>query len=374
MTSERTRRSSAPSRAENRMSSRASERRRVLVVGGNADNGGTLAGAVTKGFAQAGCDSEMVPFENWRPRRRFVSTMRGLGTVGRLVDALALPALEARLVAHARSVRPDVVVIIKTDELHRATYAALRLLGSKVVAFHPDDPFAVRTLLRPGPAHRRSLVQMREADLYVAWAPQLAERAARHARACVYLPFATDPPPDVPGVVPLRADVGFLGNWDEERERWLASLAEAGLTPEIWGAGYWSTRCSTPALRAAWRGRPLFGDDVTRAMRATRINLNVLRHQNKDACNMRTFEIPAARGFMLHERSRALPDLFRPGVECDDFGDTTELVAKVRYYLEHDAERRAIAEAGHRAALRQTYRHWAERVLAALAPAQRTMM
>jgi spore maturation protein CgeB len=103
---------------------------------------------------------------------------------------------------------------------------------------------------------------------------------------------------------------------------------------------------------------------MAKATLASAINLNVLRMQNKNACNMRTFEIPGCGGFMLHERSSELPGLFRPGIECDDFGTADELRRKIDYYLSHAEERARIASAGRNAALRQTYTDWAAQVLA----------
>jgi len=69
----------------------------------------------------------------------------------------------------------------------------------------------------------------------------------------------------------------------------------------------------------------------------------------------RTFEVPASGGFMLHERTSEAVHYFEDGKECAFFDDADDLVAKIRYYLAHDDERRAIAEAGHRRVLSSSY-------------------
>ena len=81
---------------------------------------------------------------------------------------------------------------------------------------------------------------------------------------------------------------------------------------------------------------------------------------------MRTFEIPCAGGFMLHERSSALPELFVPGEECADFATADELAAQIRYYLDRPADRLRIIEAGHRRSQEHTYAEWTGRLLEAI--------
>jgi spore maturation protein CgeB len=343
---------------------------RVAVVGGRAWGG--LTASVVRGFAGAGTRVTLVPYANWR-HDLYRPSIRGSSLVSRPLAALERPVAEARLVAAIRAQRPDLVLFVKTDDLHGWVYRALRRVAPSAVlaAFHPDDPFRLDG--HGGASHRRALVQMRHVDAYFLWSRALCARAAAAgARRVSYLPFASDPELHHPVEVDERdratygGDVCFVGNWDPEREAWLRHLGSCDLA--IWGNGYWATRCRDPVLRRRWRGRELVGEEMAKAARASRINLNVLRIQNKGACNMRTFELPACGGFMLHERSADLPALFRPGAECDDFGSAGELVEKVRYWLapERDAARAALAQAGLRAARRQTYASFAERVLRAV--------
>src|SRR5205085_685289 len=61
----------------------------------------------------------------------------------------------------------------------------------------------------------------------------------------------------------------------------------------------------------------------------------------------RHFEIPAAGGFLLTEPADDLSQFFSPGKEIALYQNTGELIEKIKYYLAHDAERKAIASAGH---------------------------
>ena len=336
----------------------------VAVVGGSDRGGMTLS--VTRGFTAVGCRVDLVPYVDWMPKL-YRPNVRGSGIAERVMGSIVRPVVEARLLRAIRGLKPNLVFLVKCDDLHRSTLRALRRLGATVFAFHPDDPFNSRRGFAPGPSHRRAATQMGEVDAYFVWSAALVAQAKRRGAHAHYLPFASDTflhhPVEITAEERTRyeAHVSFIGNWDRERERWLSALV--GFDLAIWGSSYWASRCGDAQVRKAWRGRELEGDDASKAVGASKVNLNVLRTQNKNACNMRTFEIPACGGFMLHERSRELSDLFRPGFECDDFGSPGELQQKVTYYLEHPKERARIAAAGLEAGRRQTYKEWAARVL-----------
>lgn len=66
----------------------------------------------------------------------------------------------------------------------------------------------------------------------------------------------------------------------------------------------------------------------------------------RDNVSTRTFEIPACKGFMLHEDNDEVRELFEPGAEFDVFSTADELAEKIEFYLESPQERREIARRG----------------------------
>jgi spore maturation protein CgeB len=67
----------------------------------------------------------------------------------------------------------------------------------------------------------------------------------------------------------------------------------------------------------------------------------------------RTFEIPGAGGFLVSEYVDELEEYYRVGEEVVCFHDPEDLVDRCRYFLAHETERRAIADAGFGRTLRE---------------------
>ncbi len=341
---------------------------RVAVVGGLGF--GDLTESMARGFRSAGCLAEIIPYRNLLPSLH-VPGLIGSGAATRALSAVARGGAERHLVRMLRAFEPKLVLFVKCDDLDPGVYADVRArTGAVLAAFHPDDPFAAAGWLRRGPSHANAIGQMRKVDVFFVWSTRLVRKAAAAGANAHVLSFAADPVVHHPVSMSAKdrrvfgADVSFVGNWDAERERWLSKLSKTeGCSLAIWGNAYWGKACRDRALRAAWRGGPLVGEDMARAALASSVNLNVLRLQNKDACNMRTFEIPSCGGFLLHERSEGLRGILKPGTECDDFATPEELLAKVKYWLGRPKQRQEIAKRGHSAMKRHTYEARAREIL-----------
>jgi hypothetical protein len=94
------------------------------------------------------------------------------------------------------------------------------------------------------------------------------------------------------------------------------------------------------------------------------INIGITRLESRGAdagrqqVKVRDFEVPLAGGFYLVEDTPEQREFFDVGKEIETWRTFEELVEKIRYYLGHEAERHAIAQAGRRRALAgQTWAH-----------------
>ena len=89
---------------------------------------------------------------------------------------------------------------------------------------------------------------------------------------------------------------------------------------------------------------------MLKCLTQSKININILRLQNKDSTNMRTFEIPAARSLMFHERSKEAQEIFKEDEEVIFFDNAKDLVEKANRIINNNSLRDDILNKGYLAA------------------------
>lgn len=80
----------------------------------------------------------------------------------------------------------------------------------------------------------------------------------------------------------------------------------------------------------------------------------------------RTYEILGSGGFLLTSDTPAVRDKFKPGRDLIVSSSPKETLEKVKYYLNHDSERKKIQINGKKAVKNDSFRHRAERMLEVL--------
>jgi spore maturation protein CgeB len=273
-------------------------------------------------------------------------------------------AANLQLLNFANAFQPDIVFVLKGQWILPMTLKILReRQKSALLNWNPDNPF------NPVNSSPWLITAIPYYDCHFTWGRFMIEKLIRAgARRVEYLPFAYDPAfhfpvtPDTGCIDKLAADVCFVGTWEPERERMLKALTDFDLA--IWGGG-WSERAVDRRLMSCWRGPAQYGRDMCEIYASSKIVLNLVRTQNGNAHNMRTFEVPATGAFMLSTRTEEQQALLEEGKGAAFFNDTTELRDQIAYYLEREPERKSIAAYGHRMILRgkHTYRDRMQQLL-----------
>lgn len=97
---------------------------------------------------------------------------------------------------------------------------------------------------------------------------------------------------------------------------------------------------------------PLFGVEMFQQLRNSRIVFNNhIDVSNVSASNMRLFETTGVGTCLITDSKENIQDLFEPGKEILTYLSAAECVEKVKYLLENENERKAIAAAGQRRTL-----------------------
>ena len=274
----------------------------------------------------------------------------------KLLGPRDLAGANARILQLVREQKPRILWVdkgltIRPDTLQRAKAMAP---GMVRVSYSPDDK------LNPQNQSRRYVAGIPLYDLHVTTKSyNVAELKEAGAPRVLFVDNAFCP--FVHRLLAVTAaekerfggQVGFIGQFEEDRAEHLTFLAEQGIPVKVWGN--WPRRWHRRHPNLLVMGAPVWGDDYARAICAFDINLAFLHKGNRDLQTQRSIEIPACGGFMLAERTSEHLRLFREGVEAAFFGSREELLEKVRYYLSHPEERRQIAAEGRRRCLSQGY-------------------
>lgn len=146
-----------------------------------------------------------------------------------------------------------------------------------------------------------------------------------------------------------ECDVSFVGCWSPKKEHLVEALI-AGLPSvqlRLWGPG-WDR---APGTRRFWTGRGAYGDELAIIYQCSKINLGLLSEQATDTTSgdqttVRTWQIPASGGFMLHEATAELAQSLEPGKEVATFENAVDLPGLVQQYLAQPEARARIAAAG----------------------------
>lgn len=311
--------------------------------------------AFVRAFRRLGHSVRVVPEAESKPLWH-TKPMRALR---RLLDKSIVSEYNARLLREVRDLGPDLLFVFKGPLVTDATLRAIQETGTLTIQFFPDTGLS---------AHSRYLTAaLRHYDWVFSTKPNHPHDLARDLgiRNVSFVPHGFHPENHLLTQISDRdradyaCDIGFVGNISPKKASLMGHVVRnlPGTDIRIWGSDSWG---NVEDAARAFRGKPVFGLEYAKANQLSRINLGLLFEGNvggalADRITSRTFHIPASGGFMLHERTDEVLDLFEEGREIACFSDADELIAKIRYYLKHEDERKAIAEAGHARCLSSGY-------------------
>jgi hypothetical protein len=243
-------------------------------------------------------------------------------------------------------------------------------LRDAIAAYDPDLVFHIRGLgFREWAFHgaRRKFAWWVESDERVSealgevwWFDHYflinsASVAAAHGAGYVqasYLPHAVDASVfrPLPGVV-KDIDFAFVGLWSEHRERFLDAALEVSQNGALYGPKWFRKTFHDRRFRRIVKGSYIAGEPLVRLYNRAKVVINVTSWgakggESRSGMTMRVFEVPATGSFLLTDPSTELGLSLKPGVHVDTFSDVDDFQKKLRFYLDHAAERQRIAMQG----------------------------
>lgn len=324
---------------------------RILFVG--AGNQGSHARAMSRAFSRLG---QIV--HEFDPRQYAPITWSGffLRSVRRMLNRSIVQQLNAQIIRDMDSMEPTLMVVYKGEAMLPATLQEARRRGICCVNVYPDVSVFTHGALIPRCLplydHIFTTKSFGREDLYEHF--KLTNVA--------FLPHGFDPEvhrtfdPDSVASASLKCDASFIGTWSPKKEAHLHQVVTRtkDISLKIWGAQWESTKSA--AVKACFTGKYVMGILYAVAVQNTKVNIAILSEarlgsSSGDQTTTRTFEIPAAGGFMLHERTEEVLSFYEEDKEVACFGSEAELAEKVKFFLENPNQRERIRIAAHRRCL-----------------------
>jgi hypothetical protein len=263
--------------------------------------------------------------------KRYVDRLRSK----QFIRGMNVPKWEMEvLLAQARTFQPDVIfisdVLYLPAHFHRTLKEHAKLLVGEIA--YP---------LPPG-------LDLGPFDLIVSAAPHFVDRIRktgtrselwRHGFEPTILEHIDTETKDV--------DLAFIGSVSQDHQLRLELLEQLcrHVPISFWGAGAETLPPDSPL-----QGRvkpPLWGYDMYRQFRRSKMALNIhIDMAEQYAANMRLYEATGVGTLLLTDWKTNLHELFEVGKEVVAYRSIEECIELVKYYLEHDDEREAIARAG----------------------------
>jgi spore maturation protein CgeB len=318
--------------------------RMKILIGGQFWKGSTEI-MVTKAFTSLGHEVHTLDFARYQPS--FVN--RAANKFFKTPHYWKVGGLNKNLIAEAQNCAPDFILLFKPIFIVPQTVEALKKIA-KTFSWYPDYVKFPKTSSN---LFYRSIPNY-DVHFSFNYANSL-ELKNYGAKASVFLPCAADPdvyhPPAhlTPEEQSLGADVLFMGTYaPEPRVEYMERLCKEGFKIKVYGNGWEKMPKDSCLVKSgAVQFKPLYLEDMAKAMYASKIVTAFVRKHNDETLACRTYEIPACGAFMLHERTAKTGEVFEEGKEAEFFGSYEEFRDKVKHYLAHPEERSRIAAAGH---------------------------
>jgi len=337
---------------------------KVLVVGPRGNPG--MLGSYGRAFEKLGLSVDYFSLDAGVQRNsRF-------GALGKRLSA-AMPVEvwvrkgNRELHIHILDTNPDLVLLGGATPIRAGTLAQIKVSRPKTKIAHawPDSLLGLPDSIA---------MSLAMCDYVACYSSQAVDLLAKMSRTKVeWVPFGVDSdlfPDEVTITDADRArfecDVSFVGNHRPEREEAVLRLLDAGISVKVWADAWTRPAKNKERARSYFQNSSLVGRDVVKAMRCSKLALNVIDRTNYPAANMRFFEIYACGGTPLSSRCPEMENEFVDG-ETAAYFEADQIVERAKLLLADPTARQSIRERGRALALaKHTYQERARQILSGL--------
>jgi spore maturation protein CgeB len=263
--------------------------------------------------------------------------------------------LNKRLLNVAKKNNPDLVLVLKGEQLQEGIIQKITNLKIKTANWILDDPFGRHNKFN-------KLNNINEYDDFFVFDPYYVKELKEKGQSkSHYLPCCTNVDlykEQIPiKIRKYKQDISFIGTYQTRRKEILNSINDRDM--KIWGY-HWDKLNDVSPLKNNVVDETLHGTKnidhtkkICKIFNQTKINMNVHYDHSIESVNIRTFDVPATKSFLLTDHFKELKNLFKLKKEMISYQNYEELNELIDYYVDNKNERDKLALAGYKRVLKE---------------------
>lgn len=258
----------------------------------------------------------------------------------------------------------DLIIIFKGLYLKKTFLKEIKenSKNSKFINIFTDDPFKVDYF--KDISNKNILRSIPEFDhVYIFSKKILKKLRLRFTKTTFsYLPFAHDKEIHKKKIDMKKKnyDLSFIGTADETRYRVINELKDFKII--IAGNGWNKFNLPKNVTYVFSADSKKYSAIINESM----ICLNLLRSQNNDSHNMKTFEIPSMGGLMLTKENKDQISFFPENIACVTYKNVEDIRLKINKIKNNPKKYEKIKKEGYKIALKNSYQERAKNIITTL--------
>ncbi len=255
-----------------------------------------------------------------------------------------LAQLNHSLVKMAQEQKPDCCLVVGGQNIWPQTVSNIKEMGIPIALWTTDVPVDFKNILDSASVYDH---------LFCAGTEALDIFQARGFKNVSWVPFGCDPhfhqrlSLSESERKQYSKDIVFVGSYYPNRASLLESIADLDLG--VWGP-YWQKLAADSPLKDKAVSIKMNYDQWVRIFNGSKINIVIHYQDGKTPCHQaspKLFEAMACGSFVLTDRQKDVQALFKDKEHLVFFDGPEDLRSKIKYYLDHEDERKRIADAGY---------------------------
>lgn len=256
----------------------------------------------------------------------------------------------------------NIIIIFKGTYLNKKTLQNCKTLSKNAIWINifPDDPFNPEITKA---YNYNFLDTIQFYDYFCIWSRKILEKLKKiiNSKNLIYLPFGYDNFIHYPSKKNFKRKlITFVGTLDAKRAKFLNKVKNININ--VHGNNSYKFKKIVNNKNIKFY-HEVSGEEFRDLMKRSIVSINILRNQNKNSHNMKTFEIPAMNCLMLTTKSREQNNFYPENKACLMYSNLDQFNKKIDYIINNHNKISKIRSLGYKISKKYSYLNRAKKLL-----------